>query len=404
MTRRIVIVGAGQAGLQAAATLRQKGFDGTITIVGEETHAPYERPPLSKAMLKGAMDADRLAFRKPAFYRDKAIDLRLTTRALAIDPAARTVTLAGGDRLDYDKLLLATGARVRHLDCPGADLAGIHTLHTIEDSLAIRKTLTPGARLAVVGGGYIGLEVAAAAAQAGCSVTVLEAAERPMVRTVSAPISAHFQDLHTRHGVTFKLTAQVTGFNGDGRVAAVTLADGAPVACDAAVVGIGVAPDTALAADAGLDCKDAVWVDDTARTSDPDIYAAGDCTRFLYHRGNHSLRLESVQNAVDQAKTAALAMLGQPTAYDAVPWFWSDQYDAKLQIAGIFIDGVDQAVVRGDPAGGGFSVAHLRDGRLAAIETVNALKDFTQGKKLIADGRAVDPAALADPTVALKDL
>ena len=404
MTQRIVIVGAGQAGLQAAATLRQKGFDGTITLIGEETHAPYERPPLSKAMLKNGMDAARLAFRKPAFYQDKAIDLRLTTRVVAIDPAAHTVTLAGGDRIDYDKLLLATGSRVRRLDCPGADLAGIHTLRTIEDSLAIRDTLKPDARLAVVGGGYIGLEVAAAAALAGCTVTVLEAAERPMVRTVSAPISAHFQELHTRHGVTFQLTAKVTGFEGDGQVAAVTVADGAPVPCDAAVVGIGVMPDKTLAAEAGLDCKDAIWVDDTARTSDPDIYAAGDCTRFLYRRGNHSLRLESVQNAVDQAKAAALAMLGQPVAYDAVPWFWSDQYDAKLQIAGIFIDGIDQAVVRGDPASGSFSVAHVRDGRLAAIETVNALKDFTQGKKLIAEGRDVDASALADAGVALKDL
>ena len=401
MSRNIVIIGAGQAGAQAAASLRSEGFTGAITIVGDEPYAPYQRPPLSKAYLMGSMERPRLFLKPDAFYREAGCELILRTRATAIDRAAKTVRLSDGRALPYDMLLLATGTRVRKVKCPGADLPGIHYLRSIEDVDALQAVFHKGKRLAVVGGGYIGLEVAAVAAKHGLDVTVFEALDRVMARAVSWPVSTFFQAVHEDAGVKLLLGTTVEAFEGGTRLAAVKAGEMSYPA-DLALVGIGVVPNIELAAEAGLRCEDGIVVDLNCATEDPAIFAAGDCT---WHVGREGvpLRLESVQNAIDQAKHAALAMTGKPKPYREVPWFWSDQYDLKLQIAGLARP-TDTIVVRGDPAARKFAVFHLRDGVVAAVESVNAAAEYLVGRKLIADGARVAPGRLADTSIAMKNI
>jgi 3-phenylpropionate/trans-cinnamate dioxygenase ferredoxin reductase subunit len=396
---RIVIVGAGQAGVQAVASLRAEGFAGEIVLLGEEPFPPYQRPPLSKAYLAGDFARERLFLKPDSFFAEAKCTLRLSTRVDAIDRATKTLRLRGGEALSYDKLLLTTGARVRVLGIPGADLAGIHFLRGIEDVDVLRPALRAGTRLAVAGGGYIGLEVAAVAAKHGLDVTVIEAAERVMARAVSPVLSAFYEAEHRAHGVKLMLNAMVQSFEGKDRIASVQTSRGA-VAADAVLVGVGVVPNSELAEAAGLACSNGIVVDETARTSDPDIFAAGDCTNHPGFTGAR-VRLESVQNAIDQAKHAALAVLGRPTTYREVPWFWSDQYDLKMQIAGLLKPG-DTIVQRGDPANRKFAVFHLRDGVVAAVEAVNAAPEYIVGRKLVGSHARIAPERLADMSVPMK--
>ena len=401
MSEKIVIIGAGQAAAQAVQSLRNDGFDGPITLVGEEPYAPYQRPPLSQAYLLGQFERARLFLKGDDYYPHAGCELLLNTRARAIHRAGRTVELEDGRALPYDKLLLTTGARVRKLSCAGADLPGVHYLKTIADVDGLQAAFTAGKRIAVVGGGYIGLEVAAVAAKRGLKVTVFEAMDRLMARAVSPQLSAFYAGEHEKAGVDLRLKTGVEEIGGHGKVEWVR-AGGMTYDADMVLVGIGVVPCEELARGAGLACEDGIVVDRNARTGDPHIWAAGDCTRHVGREG-HAIRLECVQNAIDQAKHAALAMTGKPKTYSEVPWFWSDQYDLKLQIAGL-ARASDAIVQRGDPAARKFSVFHLRDGKVAAVEAVNAAPDYLIGKKLIAEGTRVDPARLADLSIPIKQV
>lgn len=401
MSEKIVIIGAGQAAIQAVQSLRAEGFSGPITLVGEEAYPPYQRPPLSKAYLLGQLERPRLFLKSDAYYGEAGVDLLLNTTAKAIHRAEKTVELTDGRKLPYDKLLLTTGARVRRLRCPGADLPGIFYLKSIADVDALQAAFLPGKRIAIVGAGYIGLEVAAVGAKSGLQVTVFEAMDRVMARAVSPSMSDFFAAEHARGGVDIRLNTGVEGFEGDGKVERI-LAGGKAYDVDLVLVGIGVIANDELARDAGLAATDGIVVDRNAMTSDPAIFAAGDCTRH-YGREGIELRLECVQNAIDQAKHAALAMTGKPKDYAEVPWFWSDQYDLKLQIAGLARP-TDTLVARGDPAARKFSVFHLRDGKVAAVEAVNAPQDYMIGKKLIAEGRAVPAQTLADTSIPMKQI
>ena len=401
MSENIVIIGAGQAAIQAIQSLRAEGFTGPITLVGEEAYPPYQRPPLSKAYLLGQLERPRLFLKADAYYGEAGVTLLLNTTARAIDRAAKTVELTDGRKLPYGKLLLTTGARVRKLRCPGADLDNIFYLKSIADVDALQAAFLPGARIAIVGAGYIGLEVAAVGAKRGLDVTVFEAMDRVMARAVSPSLSAFFMAEHMKAGVNLKLNTGVEGFEGNGKVERI-LAGGKSYDVDLVLVGIGVIANDELAREAGLAATDGIVVDRNAMTSDPAIFAAGDCTRH-YGREGLELRLECVQNAIDQAKHAALAMTGKPKDYSEVPWFWSDQYDLKLQIAGLARP-TDTLVLRGDLAARKFSVFHLRAGKVAAVEAVNAPQDYMIGKKLIAEGRAVAAATLADTAIPMKQI
>jgi 3-phenylpropionate/trans-cinnamate dioxygenase ferredoxin reductase subunit len=398
---RIVIIGAGQAAAQAVATLSSEGFAGNVIVIGDERYPPYQRPPLSKAYMAGDFVRERLFLKPESFYAESNCELRLGITAQAIDRGAKTVALSDGSTIVYDRLLLATGARVRPLPVPGADLPGVYYLRGIDDSDALQRHLVPGAKLAVVGGGYIGLEIAAVARKHGLEVTVIEAMDRLMARTASPHISGFYKDLHESHGVTIRLNAAAASCEGTARAEAVATSAGR-VPADFIVAGIGVMPNCELAAEAGLACENGITVDEFGRTSDPDIFAAGDCTCHPSFDGER-VRLESVQNAIDQAKHAALAMMGKPAPYREVPWFWSDQYDIKLQIAGL-VRGGDVAVLRGNPAARKFSVFHLRDGVVAGVEAVNAAPDYIVGRKLIAARTRVAPERLADLTISAKQL
>jgi 3-phenylpropionate/trans-cinnamate dioxygenase ferredoxin reductase component len=401
MSERLIIVGAGQAAAQAVQSLRADGFSGPITLIGEEAYAPYQRPPLSKAYLLGSFARERLFLKPDGFYRESDCSLILNTRVQAIHRAEKTVALPDGQRLPYDKLLLTTGTRVRKLTCPGADLAGVHYLRSIADVDGLQALFRPGARLAIVGGGYIGLEVAAVAAKRGLAVTVFEAMDRLMARAVSPLVSNFFAAEHEKSGVTLKLRTGVEAIEGDGKVEGAR-AGGQTMPADMVLVGIGVVPNDELAVQAGLACEDGIVVDQSGMTADPSIFAAGDCTRHIGRDGN-AIRLECVQNAIDQAKHCALAISGKPATYSEVPWFWSDQYDLKLQIAGLARPG-DQIVPRGDPASRKFAVFHLRDGMVAAVEAVNAAPDYLAARKWIAGGARIAPEKLADPSVPLKQM
>lgn len=403
LSNTIVIIGAGQAGAQAAMSLRQEGFSGRLVMVGEEPAAPYQRPPLSKAYLQGDLDEGRLYLRPQDFYEKQAIELMTGRRAEALDRAEKTVTLSGGETLSYDKLLIATGAPPRRLPCGGGDLAGVAYLRTIADSDALRPALAKTGRLVVIGAGYIGLEVAASARKAGLDVTVLEAADRALKRVAGPEVSDYFHRLHREAGVDLRLDAAFDRFEGGARVEAAVLKDGERIECVAALCGIGAAPATGLAEAAGLKVENGIWVDDHARTEDPFIWAAGDCVNFPSPLYGRRMRLESVPNAIDQAKAAAANMAGKDVVYDAVPWFWSDQYDVKLQTAGI-AEGADERIARGAPGEKKLSVWYLREGRLLAVDTMNDVPSFAVGKRLIAAKASPDRKILADPAADLKSL
>lgn len=395
---KVLIIGAGHAGGSAAALLRQYGFEGEIVLAGEEAAAPYQRPPLSKAWLKGEAGLEDLLLRPESFYAEQKIDLRTGVTATAIDADAKSVTFADGAVEAYDVLILATGSMARKLAIPGADRPGLLELRTLDDAERLKSALSPGQRLAVVGGGYVGLEAAASARALGAEAVIIERMDRVLARVASQTLSTFFTNLHRQHGVEILTGAEVAGFEDGG----VRLADGGLIAADAILVGVGALAREALARTAGLACENGVVVDETARTSDPAIYAIGDVThRPIPVHGGRMHRLESVPNALEQAKQAAAAIVGRAAPAPEVPWFWSDQYDVKLQIAGLPFD-ADRQVVRGDPATGGFAVFHLNGDRIVCVEAVNAPAEFMGGRLLIGKATPVETALLADPAVSIK--
>lgn len=403
MIKRIVIAGAGHAAGQVVATLKQKKFAGQILLVGEEPYLPYQRPPLSKKFLSGELAADRLNVKPESFYDDPQIEVRLNTTVTAIDCDAKTLLTEDGDALEYDKLILALGSRVRRLPIEGSDLDGIHYLRTIDDVDSIRAELGSRKKAVIIGAGYIGLEVAAVIRQLGIDVTVVEMADRVMSRVVSAEISDFYQIEHAAHGVKLRLATGLSAFRGKTRISTVETADGDQIDADFVVVGVGIQPNIELAQQAGLSIDNGIVVDDQCQTSDPDIYAVGDCTAHPSSIYDRQLRLESVHNALEQAKTAASNICGKETHYAEVPWFWSDQYDLKLQIAGLST-GYDEVVIRGNPADRSFACMYLKDGKLIATDAVNSPRDFIHSKAIIAAKLPVDRDRLADVTIALKDL
>jgi len=402
MTQAFVIVGASHASVQAIDTLRRQGHDGPIVLVGDEPHLPYNRPPLTKKFLSGELEREHLLLRSPGFYEQARVDTRLGVRVTAIDCGARRLRLGDGDEISYDKLLLSVGSRPRLLDTPGRDLDGIHFLRTIADVEAIRADLRDARRLVVVGAGYVGLEAAASARHLGLEVTVLEMADRPLNRVVAPQLSEFYLQRHQREGVQVHCNASVTAFEGDGRVRAVVCGDQAYPA-DIVIVGVGILPDVILAASAGISCDNGVWVDERCQTSDPHVWAAGDCTNHPSVRYGRRVRLESVDNAVEQGRVAATNMCGGQARHEHVPWFWSDQYDVKLQIAGLS-EGYDTALLRGDSQSGSFALYYLALGELLAVDAVNSPRDFMTGKRWIAEHKHPDPARLADPTCDLKSI
>jgi 3-phenylpropionate/trans-cinnamate dioxygenase ferredoxin reductase subunit len=405
LSAKVVIVGAGHAGGTAAALLRQYGHEGPIVMVGDEPIAPYQRPPLSKAWLKGEADADSLALKPLEFYPEANIDFRPGVSATSINRGAKTVTLSDGKVESYDFLIFATGARAIALPIEGADLDGILFLRTAAHAEALKAAVGPGKTLAVVGGGYIGLEVAASGRALGADVVVLEREERILARVACQALSDFFTGYHEKHGVTFELGCSVTGFEGkDGHVTGVKLADGRTIPCDAAVVGVGAAPNDELAKDAGLECARGVVVDLDARSvTDPSIFAIGDVAHRPMPIYDRMFRMESVPNALEQAKQAAAAIVGKPRPPGECPWQWSDQYDLKLQIAGYAFD-VDRIIVRGEPATGKFAVFHLKGDQIQSVEAINSPPEFMMGKNLILSRKPVNAAKLADPTVSMKEV
>ncbi|WEK41419.1 MAG: FAD-dependent oxidoreductase [Candidatus Brevundimonas colombiensis] len=395
---KVLIIGAGHAGGSVAAFLRQYGHEGPIVLAGQEVAPPYQRPPLSKAWLKGEADLDGLLLRPLSFYAEQNIDFRPSTVAVSIDPEAKTVAFHDGSSETYDVLVLATGSTARKLPVPGGDHPDLLELRTLKDAERLKAVLGPGRRLAVVGGGYVGLEAAASARALGADAIVIERAPRVLARVASETLSTFYTAQHRARGVEILTAAEVVAVARDG----VTLADGTVVQADAVLVGVGALACDGLPRSAGLRCDDGVVVDDQARTSDPAIFAVGDMTRrpIPVHGGVHH-RLESVPNALEQAKQAAAAIVGRPGPSPEVPWFWSDQYDYKLQIAGLPFE-ADGQVVRGDPAAGSFAVFHLAGNRIVCVEAVNAPPEFMAGKQLIAKATPVDADRLADMAVSMK--
>ena len=402
MTEKVVIAGAGHAAGQLVASLKQQEFAGQIVLVGDEPYLPYQRPPLSKKFLSGDMPAERLYVRPASFYDDPQIELRLKTKITKIDRDNKTLETDGGD-IAYDKLILALGSRVRHLTIEGADLEGVHYLRSIADVDGIHAELQHKKNAVIVGAGYIGLEVAAVIRQLGLDVTVVEMADRVMSRVVSPEISDFYQIEHTTQGVKLRLSTGITALRGEGRISAVETAEGDSIPADFVVVGIGIIPNVELASDASLTVDDGIVVNDQCQTDDPSIYAVGDCTAHPNSIYDRRLRLESVHNALEQAKTAVKNICGEETHYLQVPWFWSDQYDLKLQIAGLSA-GYDDIVIRGNPADRSFACLYLKDGKLIATDAVNSPKEFVQSKALIAARTNVDRDKLADIEVPLKEL
>ena len=398
MTETALILGGGQAGAQAVASLRQEGYAGRILLVGEEPLLPYQRPPLSKAFLAGELAQERLLIKPEAFYRQADVEILLGTRATGLDLANRRVLLDDGRQPGFDQLLLATGGRPRHLECPGADHPRLHYLRTAADVERLRPGFCPGARLVVIGAGYIGLEVAAVAAKHGLQVTVLEAAPRVLARVAGAEISHFLDQTHTAAGVAIRCNTGVQAIEGSPEQALVRTANGDLLEADLVLAGIGLLPNVALAAAAGIACDNGILVDELANTSAAGVLAAGDCTNHPNAIYGCRWRLESVHNAIEQAKTAAATMAGKRKPYSQVPWFWSDQYDLKLQSAGINRDH-DQTVLRGDPATRSFAVFYLREGRLLAVDAVNRPAEFIAARMAIPRAPQVDAERLRGDSV-----
>lgn len=406
MSETIAIVGAGQAAAQAIDSLRREGYAGRLVVIGEERELPYQRPPLSKKYLAGELPVERLQIRPPRFYEEHRVEVRLGRAVEGLDLARRELRLADGEIVGYERLLLATGTMPRRITVPGSELGGVHYLRSIADVDRIRAEIGGARHVVVVGGGYIGLEVAASCRGLGLEVLVLEMADRIMNRVVAPEVSAFYAAEHARHGVSILTGTLVSHFHADPgeprRVGSVETLDGRTFPADLVIVGIGVVPATGLAAASGLACENGIAVDAHCRTSDPAVYAAGDCASHPSPRYGRRVRLESVDNAFEQAKSAALNMLGKPTVHDRVPWFWSDQYDLKLMIVGLSQD-YDQVVLRGDPGARSFACCYLRGRELLAIDCINSPRDYMAAKKLIQERHHADPAKLADPAILLKD-
>lgn len=401
----VLIIGGGHGGAQAAIQLRQLKFAGSVAILGEEPDPPYERPPLSKEYFSGDKSFERILLRAESFWAERAIDLLLGRRAVAVDPSARIVETASGERIGYGRLIWAAGGHPRRLSCHGHDLAGVHSVRTRADVDQLKAELATTTRVVVVGGGYIGLEAASGLRKQDKAVTLIEALPRVLARVAGERLSRFFEARHRAEGVDIRLNTAVAAVRGaDGRASGVELAMGEVVPCDMVIVGIGILPAVEPLLAAGAEGGNGVRVDATCRTNLPDVFAIGDCALHVNRfAAGAELRLESVQNANDQANIVARGIVGQPAAYDAVPWFWSNQYDLKLQTVGLSV-GHDAEVMRGDPTTGSFSLVYLRDGRVAALDCVNAVKDYVQGRRLVVEGIAADPARLADPAVPLKEL
>ncbi|MBL4835935.1 MAG: oxidoreductase [Kordiimonadaceae bacterium] len=400
----LVIIGGGHAAAQAATSLKLKKFDGHVTLITEEAEVPYQRPPLSKAYLSGELAAERLPILRQTAYENAGVSLKLGTRAEAIDRTAKTVSLSNGETLSYDKLLLATGGRPRKLTCPGAELDGVHYVRTMADTDKMRPEFDAATKILVVGGGYIGLEIAAVARKAGKDVTVLEAMDRILARVVAPEVSEFYANLHTTEGVKIHTNQMVTEIKGTNRVEAVVTANGDRFEADLIVAGIGLIANVELAESAGLTLAPmGISVNEYCQTSDKDIYAIGDVTWHHNPLYDREIRLESVQNAVDQAKTAIGHILGDTAPYDTLPWFWSDQYGLKLQIAGLST-GFDTIVTRGTPADRSVAFFYLKDNKLIATDCVGRMGEFMQSKKLIAAKVLVDATALADDSRPIKEI
>lgn len=401
--KQVVIVGASHAAAESIASLRKFGWQGKIVLIGDEAMLPYQRPPLSKAYYKGEVAAEKLLIRPESFYQKNDVDLMLGQRVTSIDRSNKSIELEGAKSIPYDYLILATGTRARKLPIEGADLENIHYLRSKQDVDGIKASLSPGAKLLIVGAGYIGLEVAASAVKQGVDVVVFEAMNRVLARVTSPEISTFYQELHKQEGVEIRLNASLEKFEkSDSGLSAID-ANGERTDFDSAIVGIGVIPNTELADDAQLSCDNGIVVNEYAQTDDDAIYAIGDCSNhhnILYDR---RIRLESVPNAVEQAKVAAKSICGEPVAYDQLPWFWSDQYDVKLQTAGL-LQGHDQVVVRGDVASRKLAAFYLKQGVLIAVDALNSPAEFMLSKKLIQQKASPNSELLADPNVSLKEL
>lgn len=398
----VLIIGAGQAGLQAAASARDEGYDGPIRLIGAEPYAPYQRPPLSKAYLKGEMDLEGLELRGSGFFAETDIALTTGVTATAIDRAARSVSLSNGEIVAYDKLVLAMGARNRPLNVPGAELDGVMFLRGLADADAIKAAAATARRAVVIGAGFIGLEFAAVAAAKGLAVTVIEIGQRVMGRSLSLAMSDFFADEHRKMGVTLRLGEGVQAIAGQGgRTTGVVLTSGEELPADIVLIGIGVLPETDLAEQAGLSVADGVVVDAHLATDDPDIFAIGDLSLHPSRFAPRAVRLESVQNAIDQGRAVGATLAGRLTVYDKVPWFWSDQGPFKLQMTGLMLD-CDQSVVRGDPATGAFSVFNFRQGALASVDSVNKPADHLGARRLLSQAIAITPFQAADESFDLR--
>ena len=404
MSQTCIIIGASHAAAQLAPTLRQQGWEGRILVIGDEPCLPYQHPPLSKSYLSGAIETEKLLIRPATAYEKFDVEFQLGVRVELINRADKTITLNNGEVLAYDKLALCTGSRVRKVSLPGCELAGIHYLRDMADVDGIKAEIGSAKQAVIVGGGYIGLETAAALRQLGLNVTVLEMAPRVLARVTAPELSAFYARVHAEEGVVIKTGVAVSAFEGDdGRVARLVCADGSEFEADLVVIGVGVVPNTELAEAAGLDVNNGIVVDQFARTADPDIVAAGDVTNHHNRFYGIQLRLESVPNASEQALSAAASLCGKERVYDALPWFWSDQFDLKLQIAGLS-QGYDSVIMRGDYlTGRSFAAFYLKQGKLICADCVNRPQEFMISKRLIAAGGNIDPAVLADESIPPKE-
>lgn len=401
---RVVVLGAGQAGAQAIQSLRLLGYEGHITLVGDEAALPYQRPPLSKAYMKGEIGEERLYIKPATWYEDNKVEMLLSQRVEEIDRSAREVRIEHGGHLSYDALIIATGSRPRALTVQGVGLKNVFDLRGLTDVEQIQPKMVPGQKLVIIGAGYIGLEAAAVARQLSLDVTVLELADRVLARVTSPIISEFYQGLHREHGVDIRLGARLQKLKGArGSVTHAVLVGGEEIEADMVLSGIGIVPNVELASGAGLAVKDGIIVDQDARTTDPRIFAAGDCTVRPLAHFERAGRLESVHNAIEQAKLAAAAILSKPRPNIDCPWFWSDQYDIKLQIAGLS-QGHDEVVVRGDPSAKKFAAFYLKNGKLIAVDAVNSPPEFLASKKLVMAGAKLAPDTLKNTSINMKDI